>query len=405
MCETTENKRSNPRCLLCGSSDLRVFYEIADVPASCNILWTSKEAATNCPKGSIKLAFCSNCSFIANYEIEPEKNQYGRLYDNSLFYSGHFQNFAKELATNLIRRYSLDKKTIVEVGCGKVDFLSLFCELGNNTGLRFNPAIMKDEDKSLSAPDSVGSTMQFQEKSNRGCKVDFVFSYHELEHMNCPYDFLNSLRKKYGTSLSTQFFFAVPNVMKAFEKADFTDIIYEHVSYFTASSLRYLFSSCGFDISEISETKNEIFDSIYVHAATKKPIKSGSKLNSKPADREIENCLLKFSVRSSDTIRRFSQKLTRLLNQGKRGVIWGAGARGVTILNVFKDPRIEYAVDLNPNKQGKYVPGTGQKIVRPEFLLDYRPDFIILANPAYRKEIKQSMDSMGIKTRYILTQD
>lgn len=119
----------------------------------------------------------------------------------------------------------------------------------------------------------------------------------------------------------------------------------------------------------------------------------------------MENRLKKFAAKSNKIIRRLGQRLTLLLNEGKRVVVWGAGARGVTILNVFKDSRIEYAVDLNPNKQGKYVPGTGQKIVKPEFLMEYRPDFVILANPAYRTEIEKSMDSLGIKTRYILIQN
>ena len=48
--------------------------------------------------------------------------------------------------------------------------------------------------------------------------------------------------------------------------------------------------------------------------------------------------------------------------------MWGAGARGVTLLNMLNDSRIEYAVDINPRKQGKYVPGTGQQIVEPTFL-------------------------------------
>lgn len=233
---SANSKQLNLHCLLCGSSGLKVFYEIADVPASCNLLWTSKEAAINCPRGSIRLAFCPNCSFIANYEIEPEKNQYGNLYDNSLFYSAHFQNFAKELANQLIRRYSLNQKNIVEIGCGKVDFLSLFCELGNNKGLRLNPATAENQSGSQCAPNLVESTMTFPEKSTHGCQIDFVFSYHELEHMNYPKGFLKSLRQMDGINSGTRFFFAVPNAKKTFEKGDFTDIIYEHFSYFTVSS-------------------------------------------------------------------------------------------------------------------------------------------------------------------------
>jgi hypothetical protein len=81
--------------------------------------------------------------------------------------------------------------------------------------------------------------------------------------------------------------------------------------------------------------------------------------------------------------------------------LWGAGSRGVTLLNILKDRRIEYAVDINPQKQGKYVPGTGQKIVNPKFLLKNHPDYTILANPAYEEEIRQIMKNFEITPKFI----
>ena len=94
-----------------------------------------------------------------------------------------------------------------------------------------------------------------------------------------------------------------------------------------------------------------------------------------------------------------------MLDEGKRIVVLGAGARGLTFLgifrNIFSDQRIEYAVDINPHKHGMYIPGTGQKIVSPEFLQEYRPDFIILANPAYGKEIERTVNSEN--SDYILS--
>ena len=398
MIEATRNKHTDIFCPLCGSSGLWIFYEVADVPASCNLLWSSKDEAINCPKGSIKLAFCSFCTFVINIAIEPEKNQYDNRYDNSLFYFPHFQNFAKKLAANLIQRYDLHNKSIIEIGGGKVDFLSLLIKLGNNHGLRFNPFYTKVEEKNRKSVESIPSFYPQPDKSN---KADFVFSYHELEHMNYPKNFLSNLRKALGCSSKTHVFFAVPNALKAFEEGDFTDIIYEHVSYFTVPCLSYLFSSCGFNISEITESKNEIFDSIYIDATPKTRTKSSFKPDSKPEAGEIRDRITSFAAKSINTIEKYSSRVKQLLNKGKRLVIWGAGARGVTLLNILKDPRIEYAVDINPHKQGKYVPGTGQKIVAPKFLRDYQPDYIVLANPAYEKEIREIVNSLEIETKFI----
>ena len=395
-------EQSDIRCPLCGASGLSIFYEVTGVPASCNLLWKSKDEAINCPKGNIKLAFCSFCTFVTNIALEPEKNQYGDRYDNSLFYSPHFQDFAKKLATNLIQRYDLHNKSIIEIGGGKVDFLSLLIKLGNNHGLRLDPFCTKVEDKSRKANDLVRSIPSFYPGLEGSNKADFIFSYHEFEHMNYPKKFLSILRKMISNNPKTHVFFAVPNALKAFEEGDFTDIIYEHVSYFTVPSLFYLFSSCGFNISEVTESKNEIFDSIYIDATPKTGTKSGFKPNSKQEAGEIKDYVTSFAVKSTNAIEKYRSRVKQLLNAGKRVVMWGAGARGTTFLNILNDSRIEYAVDMNPRKQGMYIPGAGQKIVEPRFLLDQQPDYVILANPAYETEIRHIISNLEIETEFIL---
>jgi len=400
--EEIGNEKSEIVCPLCGSSGLWVFYTVINVPASCNRLWKSKDDAINCPKGNIKLAFCSSCTFVSNVAIEPEKNRYDDQYDNSLFYSPHFQEFAKKLASSLIERYGLHGKNIVEIGGGKVDFISLLVGLGQNYGIRFDPFRSKVEfaDRGIAYPtSSVLGSLPFLDERN---KVDFVFSYHELEHINDPKSFLKDLRMMLDKSGSVIVFFSVPNVMKAFEEGEYSDVIYEHVSYFTVPSLFYLFSSCGFDISSVEETKGEIFDSIYVVATLKQGelfpnLKSNSELESV----QIKQRVQKFAAKTTENINKCSQKLTKLLDEGNRIVIWGAGARGVTFLNILKDQRIKYTVDINPRKQGMYIPGTGQKIVNPTFLAEYKPDFVLLANPAYKQEIQWILDDLKIKTKFI----
>jgi hypothetical protein len=397
-----DNQLSAYRCPLCGSSELWFFYNAMNVPASCNRLWKNKSDAINCPKGDIKLAFCRSCTFVSNMAIEPEKNQYDAGYDNSLFYSAHFQDFAKKLASTLIEQYGLHSNNIVEIGGGKVDFLTLLIELGKNRGFRYDPFHSKVEgtiQKTSSSKISVSNSLPFLGEEK---KIDFVFSYHELEHMNDPKTFLRNLRTMLDQSASAKVFFSVPNALKAFKEGDYSDIIYEHVSYFTPPSLYYLFSSCGFKVSNIKETKGEIFDSYHVHATCKKSKTKHMKPTPARKLSQFEKIILNFSEKTLFNIKERSQQITRLLNEGKRIVVWGAGARGVTFLNFLRDQRIEYAVDINPHKHGMYIPGTGQKIVSPKYLQEYRPDFIILANPAYGEEIKRIVNSLKIETAYLL---
>jgi hypothetical protein len=57
---------------------------------------------------------------------------------------------------------------------------------------------------------------------------------------------------------------------------------------------------------------------------------------------------------------------------------------------------VEYVVDINPRKHGMYMPGTGQRIVGPEFLAEYRPDKVIVINPVYVDEIGKDLKRLGL---------
>ncbi len=396
-----EVRKSPKPCPLCGKMESIIFFEETNIPCSCNQLWPTKAKAVNCPKGDIVLAFCPSCRFITNCALEPDKNQYNSMYDNSLFYSAHFQSFAEEFVAGLIKQYDLHNKTVMEITCGKVNFLSFFSTMGPNNTVKLS-TLSGAGGKIINAAASSTPVIDGTIGSSEAQKIDFVFSYHELEHANSPKGFLGLLRKKLGGNLETVIFLAVPNALKAFDEGSFSDIIYEHVSYFTVPSLYFLFDCCGFRILDITETKGGIFDSIYIVAQLKSPDTSSSKLESALETRRIEDAVLSFGMKSNEMLSKQTELLVQFLDQGKKIVVWGAGARGVTFLNLFGDLRVEYAVDINPRKQGKYVPGTGQKIVDPRFLLTYKPDFIVIANPAYEREIRKIVNDLGVKTEFIL---
>jgi hypothetical protein len=63
---------------------------------------------------------------------------------------------------------------------------------------------------------------------------------------------------------------------------------------------------------------------------------------------------------------------------------------------------IQYIVDINPNRHGKFIPGVGKQIVSPNFLKDYKPEVIIIMNPVYLDEIRKMVETMGIKAEYLL---
>jgi hypothetical protein len=225
--------------------------------------------------------------------------------------------------------------------------------------------------------------------------VDFVFSFHDLEHANNPVYSLSVFKKAVKENTGTIFYFSVPNIYKAFKAGDFTDIMYEHVSYFTLPSLRSLFNLSGYKILDIFEDTGGLYDSINVVASIdneKKP----SVLASKSDSDEIKVLAFSYAKKANTVVEQIQSQLTQLLDQGKRIVVWGAGARGVTLLNLLKDNRIKYVVDINPNKQGNFIPGTAQQIVSPSFLISYQPDYVFIINSIYKEEIKAKLWQMKV---------
>ena len=84
--------------------------------------------------------------------------------------------------------------------------------------------------------------------------------------------------------------------------------------------------------------------------------------------------------------------------EGTALAVWGAGSKGITFLNSFgKNSCIEAVVDINPYKQGKFVSGSGHKIISPQELAKTGVQKIVTMNPMYNNEIKKTILGLGMK--------
>jgi SAM-dependent methyltransferase len=385
-------------CPVCLSSDLRAFFEMSNVPISCNTKWPSRNAALNCPKGNIKLAFCPTCSFIMNVDFEPSRLEYTEAYGNPLHFSPYFQDYAHSLAERLIKQYRLYDKDIIEIGCGNGYFLQLLCQIGNNRGVGFDPAHVNKE-KLSTKKGQVKFIQDYYSERYSNYQGDFIVCRQTLEHIHNPINFLRMIRRTIGNREDTNLLFEVPNSTQIFHEMFIWDIIYEHCSYFTSPSLSRTFSASGFHVDELIKDFGSQF--LLIHARPGNQNTSIPNIENLTEANSIAKDIESFKNNYQKKVEKCRYKLKKLEEKGQCTVIWGAGSKGVTFLNVLKDLKIEYVVDINPTKQGMYIPGTGQQIVRPEFLREYKADYIILMNPIYRHEIQQLTKEIGIKTKLI----
>jgi SAM-dependent methyltransferase len=373
-------------CPACHRDSMAVFLEIEAIPVYCGLLYASREAAWKAPEGDIRLGFCHACGMIYNLVFDPCRMQYTQGYDNSLYFSPHFQGFAQELAARLIETYQLQGKTIIEIGCGQGDFLSLLCHLGPNHGVGFDPSYAG----TLSPQETPGQPTvipDYYSERYASYQADLICCRQVLEHIHNPTDFLITLRRTIGNRTHVPVFFEVPNVLFILRRLSVWDIIYEHCSYFSEASLRYIFQACGFEVSSIYETYDGQYISVEAMPSEESVVFTKTRNDNLQS---LTHDVADFANCYRNRIDMWRHRLEQIDQAHARAVVWGAGAKGLSFMSLLKcQDQIQYIVDINPRKHGMYLAGGGQQIVPPGFLCDYRPDVVIVMNPIYLHEIGQ----------------
>ena len=376
----------NHRCVVCTRQNISPLVYIEKAPVWCSGLSHTRASALEVPTAPISLAFCHDCGHLFNQKYETV--QYGRDYDSSLGFSGVFQNYAENLADMLVQRYSLRGKTIVEIGCGRGDFLRMLCSKGAKRGIGFDPSYPSELPSEISSAVSI-KRENFPSYQHSRIDADLVCSRHVLEHIGDPRGFISTLREGLRAQ-QTPVFFEVPNSLYTLRDGGIWDIIYEHHSFFSSSSLARLFRECDFEPVEVQETYAGQF--LTIHAMTER----GSAFPSVVCPEELKRLVEAFSESYQAKMRFWQEQMNALDKRKAKAVCWGAGAKTTTFLNLLRPTSIDYVVDINPRKQGKFMIGTGQQIVAAEYLKDYCPDVVILTNGYYASEVRQTLSGLGL---------
>ena len=232
---------------------MEVFFEVESVPVFCNVLWNSCEEAVAAGRGPIQLAHCNQCDMIYNVAFEPKLLEYAPGYENSLHFSPCFQQYAEGIASQLVERYGLRDKDIIEIGCGQGDFLAMLQRCGNNHVLGFDPSYSPGKSTAVSPGSEVKIICEVYGQTQERYPADFICCRHVLEHISYPLRFLKSVRETIGDHKNCIVYFEVPNALYTLKGMGVWDIIYEHCSYFTPQSLANLFVRTGFEPIEINE--------------------------------------------------------------------------------------------------------------------------------------------------------
>jgi SAM-dependent methyltransferase len=378
-------------CPSCGQSGARVIYRAESVPVhSCVLLDTAAEARAF-PRRDLELAFCETCGFVFNHLFDKSVMRYSTNFEESQHFSDTFSAFARKLAREIAEKCDVAGKQVLEIGCGKGEFLAELCAVGDAHGVGIDPGYRADSGRGQQV--HVRYIVDFYSPRYKGLHADVILCRHTLEHIPDAQSFVRMIRESIdGDDISIVF--ETPDALRVLKEGAFWDIYYEHCSYFSAGAHARLFRRENFDVTELSVVYNDQYIVQYARPAgapTQARFRAEFDL---PTMSALAGA---FPTRVTNVKTAWETRIAQLVRRGDRIVLWGGGSKGVAFLTTLGlDQEIAAVVDVNPYKQGKFTPGTGHEVVAPAALEAIRPDIVILMNPIYADEVQSQLDKFEI---------
>jgi hypothetical protein len=186
-----------------------------------------------------------------------------------------------------------------------------------------------------------------------------------------------------------------PHLMKLFEQNQFDTIYHEHYCYFSLIAVETIFERHGltiFDVDELWTHGGSLRIYARPSADASRPVSERvHELRKREEDagyRKIETYTA-FEERVRETKRKLLELLIEAKRAGKRVVGYGAPGKGNTLLNYcgIRQDFIDFTVDRNPYKQGRFLPGTHIPIHDPKKIDEVKPDFIFILPWNFKDEI------------------
>jgi SAM-dependent methyltransferase len=322
---------------------------------------------------------------------------YDGSYENSQLFSPKFRAFAEDLSDSLRDRFSLEGGHVVEVGCGKGEFLAMLCNRGAMRGTGYDPTY-EGEAEALSPDGSLRVLRRPYDEHAQAEPADLVACRHVLEHIDDPVRFLRTIRTPMQPG--TVLYLEVPNARFTFTESGLWDLIYQHCIYFTAEALDAAARAAGFEVMRTEAAFDGQFVALEAMAGSLPDV--DRPIGAVDGASETIEGFARPAARFEHLISEWRERLERWHTAGRRVALWGAGAKGVTFLTlVDAGARVDTIVDINRRKQGRHLAGTGHRVDAPEALCRVQPDVVMITNAAYRSEIAESLDTLGVASEIV----
>jgi SAM-dependent methyltransferase len=387
-------KASATTCPSCSSDRLSGFYAVDDVPVNSCLLLEDAVDARRFPRGRLDLALCHGCGFITNRAFDAGQAEYSARYEETQGCSPTFVEFGRRLAADWVAAYDLAGKHVLEIGCGKGEFLGWMIEAGAGSGTGIDPGVHVERIPPQVAAVTDWIADRYDERYAH-LEADAVVCRHTLEHIAPVRDFLTTLRAHIGAR-DVPVLFELPDTRRVLGEAAFWDLYYEHCSYFTADSLARLFHATGFEVLRVELA----YDGQYLLLEARPTELTSDRRRPPVPDDDIDRIIEEvrgFREAIDDLVTMWRRRLATAREAAQKVVLWGGGSKAVAFITTLGlGEEISGVVDINPRKQDRYLAGSGHAVIAPETLCSLRPDLVVVMNPVYVGEIESHLERLGL---------
>jgi SAM-dependent methyltransferase len=392
------SKKLQHACRFCGKELQSTFVDLGMSPL-CESYVDQGQLNQMEPFYPLHVYVCQNCYLVQLEEyVKPEDIFTEYAYFSS--YSDSWLKHAHDYTEMIVERLKLGKNSlVVEVASNDGYLLQYFIKKGI-PALGIEPAINVAE---VALQKGIPTRVEFfgvesaRTLKSEGYSPDLIIGNNVLAQVPDLNDFVAGLKELLNPSgvITLEF----PHLMRLMAENQFDTIYHEHFSYFSLISAEKIFSAHDLVLFDVEELPTH-GGSLRIYACHREDMSKyvSERVIALRGREELAGFTriehyTHFAEQVKETKRKLLELLIKLKDNNKKIAGYGAPGKGNTLLNYcgIREDFLDYTVDRNPYKQGKFLPGTHIPIYAPEKINETRPDFLLVLPWNFKDEIMQQM--------------
>lgn len=353
------------QCRVCGSDHVLEVMKLDRVPANVQAM-LAEDQLGQVNAVTFRVFQCQQCELV---QAPVQLNSH--YYDDYLMsttFSSQLTDYLDNMVEQFVDQFDLQESNVLDVGAGDGAFMYPFRQRG------IKVVGIEPSERSRTVATANGFTVYpgYVSKTTDipGAPFDAFVSRQVLEHVDDIQGFLAGIKRNLQPGAVG--IIEVPRLEKAQEDFRFYDFFPDHVNYFSAKTLRTTLELNGFEVLELRSTMFDEYNVAVVKATV-------------PANMSV------IEYNRHSLVQAINNLFALYRTQHKTTAIWGAGAKGLSIMANLDQDLIDHLIDSDINKQGRYS-AVSELLVEPcEILLSHTVNVIVITAVAYQTTILQKL--------------